>query len=130
MEKKNSIENTINAEHMAFCGFDCARCPMYRATVDNDSALKKALIEKYSTNEKRLTEKDIACFGCKAEKRYIHPFCEECAIRVCAMGRELAYNCGECESYPCAEIEKRIPAGGESRANMDAVKRAETAETP
>ncbi|MBR5949794.1 MAG: DUF3795 domain-containing protein [Clostridia bacterium] len=127
-EKQISINEVLqNAEHMAFCGFDCGKCPMYRATVDNDAELKKALIERYSTKERRLTEEDIVCFGCKAEKRYVHPFCEQCAIRVCAKKRGLSYNCGECDAYPCAEIIKKIPEEGESRASMDAVNRAKAA---
>ena len=125
-EKKNCNHILPNIEHMAYCGFDCGKCPMYRATVDNDAELKAALIEKYSTKEKRLTEADIVCYGCKEEKRYVHPFCEQCGIRVCAISRGCAYNCGECESYPCTEIINRIPAEGESRANMDAVNRAKT----
>lgn len=108
------------AEHMAFCGFDCGKCPIYRATADNDAELKQALIKKYSTPERQLTEADIHCLGCKAEKRYLHAYCDQCAIRVCAKRRDISYNCGECESYPCEEIIKRIPAEGESRANMDA----------
>ena len=128
--RKNEInfkDPVTNDEHPAYCGFDCGRCPVYRATVDNDAQLKKELIKKYSTPERQLTEADISCLGCKAEKRYLHAYCEECAIRRCAVEHGCSYNCGECESYPCEMIEKRIPAEGESRANMDAVNRTKFA---
>lgn len=129
MENENKMNSNIipSAEHPAYCGFDCGRCPVYRATTDNDVQLKRELIKKYSTPERQLTEADISCLGCKAEKRYLHAYCEECAIRLCAVQHEVSYNCGECESYPCSEIKKRIPAEGESRANMDAVNRAKLA---
>ncbi|MBR3298400.1 MAG: DUF3795 domain-containing protein [Clostridia bacterium] len=129
MNNENKMNsNTIpSAEHPAYCGFDCGRCPIYRATVDNDAQLKEELIKKYSTPERQLTEADISCLGCKAEKRYLHAYCEECAIRRCAVEHGCGYNCGECASYPCEMIEKRIPAEGESRANMDAVNRTKFA---
>lgn len=107
---------------MAFCGFDCGLCPMYRATVDDDAELRAKLIEKYSTPEKRLTEDDVRCFGCKAEERYVHPYCEECAIRRCAVCHGICFNCGECDEYPCKEISRRIPESSQSRVNMDTVK--------
>ena len=122
MKAKNRLDPPVNAEHMAFCGFDCARCPMYEATVNDDAELKRALIERYSTGEKRLTEKDIFCLGCRAEKRYLHPYCEECDIRRCAGEHGVSVNCGECAEYPCKMIASRIPEDGESRKNMDAIR--------
>ena len=107
--RKNEIsfkDPVTNDEHPAYCGFDCGRCPVYRATVDNDVQLKKELIKKYSTPERQLTEADISCLGCKAEKRYLHAYCEECAIRRCAVEHGCCYNCGECESYPCGNMKE------------------------
>ncbi|MBQ1685737.1 MAG: DUF3795 domain-containing protein [Clostridia bacterium] len=108
-------------EHMAYCGFDCGGCPMFRATVDDDAELRAKLIEKYSTPEKQLTADDVKCFGCKAAERYVHPYCNECAIRCCAVSHGIGFNCGECAEYPCGEIVRRIPENGQSRANMDEV---------
>ena len=108
----------------AFCGFDCALCPICMATVNDDDALREELARKYSTVEKKLTKADIMCCGCKSEKRYLHPFCEECAIRCCALAHGVSVNCGECAEYPCPLIIKRIPEGGESRSVMDETARA------
>ena len=117
--KEMTPTNSINAVHMAYCGFDCGKCPIYIATAEDNDEMRQSLAEKLSTPEKTLTKEDINCFGCKGEVRYIHPFCNVCAIRLCAISHGVSFNCGECEEYPCAEIEIRIPADGESRRNLD-----------
>ncbi len=104
---------------MAYCGFDCGKCPIYIATAEDNDEMRQSLAEKLSTPGKTLTKEDINCFGCKGEVRYIHPFCNVCAIRLCAISHGVSFNCGECEEYPCQEIEIRIPADGESRRNLD-----------
>ena len=104
---------------MAYCGFDCGGCPMYRATVDNDDALKEELIKKFSAPEKQLTKEDICCYGCKGDVRYVHPYCNDCFIRCCAIEHGIGSNCGECIDYPCAEIEAKIPPERSGRKNMD-----------
>lgn len=104
---------------MAFCGFDCGDCPMYQATISGDDALKDELIKKYSTAERKLTREDILCHGCKADKRYVHPFCTVCAIRTCALEHGIGFNCGECGEYPCHEIITKIPPERSGRKNMD-----------
>lgn len=94
---------------------------MYQATVNDDAELKKALIARYSTKDRTLTEADIVCCGCRSDKRYVHPFCEQCRIRLCAIERGLSANCGECADYPCDEIINKIPADSPSRNAMDEV---------
>ena len=108
-------------KHMAYCGFDCGNCPIFIACVNNDEALKAKLAVRYSTPEKKLTADDIRCYGCKADERYVHPYCSECVIRSCAADHGVSFNCGECPEYPCATITERIPEDRESRQNMDAV---------
>lgn len=118
MDIKN-LNDAINAEHMAYCGFDCSECPMYIVTVSGDDELCEQLIDKYSTPDRRLTKDDIRCYGCKADVRYRHPYCEQCGIRTCAIEHGILFNCGECSEYPCAEIIARIPPERSGRKNMD-----------
>ena len=119
-EDKNRIEPKLPS-HPAFCGFDCAACPIYQATLLDDEELKQKLAEKYSAPGRKLMKADIFCKGCRAEKRYLHPFCEECVIRCCALSHDLSLNCGECPDYPCSVILERIPEQSDSRRCMDAV---------
>ena len=112
-----SIQKTV---HMAYCGFDCGKCPIYIATAEDSDAMRETLAKKLSTPEKQLTKEDINCSGCKGDVRYINPFCNVCRIRCCAVEHGVGYNCGECAEYPCEEILAKIPADGESRRNLDA----------
>ncbi len=106
--------------HPAYCGFDCAACPIYIATMSGDKAAIAALIAKYSTENHRLTEDEISCHGCKSEIPSGHKFCAECEFRHCANARNIA-SCGECSNYPCQSIEHRFPVGCESRKILDGI---------
>ncbi|GAB6189586.1 hypothetical protein JCM30566_13270 [Marinitoga arctica] len=64
----------------SYCGFDCSKCPVYVATINNDYNLKMELVKKYNTEENPLTIEDIKCLGCK-NKKILFKYCYECKIR-------------------------------------------------
>ena len=117
-DSRNNTNIYDRQTHSAYCCFDCGKCPIYIATVTDDDELREQLAARYSTPGNVMSKDAINCLGCKAEKRYQHPFCEACEIRTCAKAHGASRNCGDCSEYPCALIEQRIPADSESRQCM------------
>lgn len=115
-------------QHPAYCGFDCAKCPVYIASETGDEKLKCELIERFSEENESIGFEQIECHGCKSDIPSGHRFCSECEFRTCARRRGIS-SCGECGSYPCESIERRFPIGCESRSVLDAVNGAHGAST-
>lgn len=98
--------------HLAPCGFDCEACPVFRA---HTQAARAALAARYG---KRPAE--IHCGGCQSAA--VNPvFCGGCYLRTCARGRGLAH-CAACPCYPCAQVERALPAGTPGRLRLDALR--------
>ncbi len=110
---------------IAYCGMDCAACPAYIATMNNDDKMRAQVAEGF--NQKlgpvfgvKYTAKDINCDGCTKGKRLIH-HCEACAVRKCASGKKME-NCAKCGSYICdalGQFYKLAPP--EAKQNLDAI---------
>lgn len=82
------------------CGIKCDICDAYKATQNNDMALKQLLADDYKRRfkvEKPLHE--FECDGCTESGRHIG-FCAECSIRNCAFGKGFV-TCAECKDFPC-----------------------------
>lgn len=105
-------------EDMAYCGYFCGQCPVYRASASGDEAEKARLARQYSTEKQPLTAADIHCGGCGSEKGEPPVFCRGCFIRSCA-GKKRLPHCGKCEEYPCAYWKAHIPADSPSRILLD-----------
>lgn len=55
---------------IAFCGLDCEECEARKATVANDSELrKKVAVEWSKLNGVEITEEMINCDGCRLDGR-------------------------------------------------------------
>ena len=87
-------------KHMAYCGFDCGKCPLFADSVGDTAQ----------------------CHGCKSELASIHPFCAECSYRLCARERGFG-SCGECPEYPCREITSNSALSKNSIAVLDSIHR-------
>lgn len=105
--------------HLAFCGFDCARCPVYAATAAGDETLMKALARRYAENGRQLDSRQMRCMGCGAQG-VSEALCGGCEMRACCMQKGLAH-CGRCQSYPCGVVERCLRAGTPGRARLDAL---------
>ncbi|MDD3192872.1 MAG: DUF3795 domain-containing protein [Oscillospiraceae bacterium] len=105
-------------EEIAYCGFRCDRCPVYQAYASDDDAAKKDLARRYSTAERLLSPPDIHCTGCRAADHTLPVFCSGCFIRTCARQKNLPH-CGACADYPCAYLEKHVPAESPSRRLLE-----------
>lgn len=74
-----SSDKLINADrkYIAYCGNDCTQCPQYRTSCPE------------------------GCLGTSCPE-----YCGLCEVRICGMEQGVI-NCGYCEEYPCAKLEKQ-----------------------
>lgn len=102
---------------IAYCGLDCKKCDAYKATLDNDNALREKVAKLWSElNGVEITPEMINCEGCRADGIKT-PYCDGlCAIRKCALGKGHE-TCGNCE-----EVEKCKTVGMVLSNNSEAAK--------
>lgn len=79
------------------CGLYCGACYHYRASFSDGIHLLVDAIKKGKD------ENDYKCQGCRSDKLYVHPGCQECNIRDCTEKKGIIH-CGECDEYPCKEL--------------------------
>ena len=81
---------------IAYCGLDCEKCDAYIATKNNDQALREKTAKLWSElNNADILPEHINCEGCRTNgvKTY---YCDTlCAIRQCAMKKNIS-TCGDC----------------------------------
>ncbi len=90
---------------IAFCGICCSDCPAYRATVENDDAMREEVAKKWSSDEFPLSAKEVNCLGCKVMDGGVMSFVQKCKVRQCASEKGVE-NCAHCEAFACALLEK------------------------
>lgn len=104
---------------IAYCGLDCGKCDAYRATVENDGALRKKTAKLWSElNKVTILPEQIACLGCRADGVKT-AYCEKmCAIRRCAIGKGVE-TCGACaDAETCRTLEAILSNNPEARKNL------------
>ena len=83
---------------IAYCGLDCAQCDAYKATQNNDQALRvKTAAEWTKAHNFNFTADMINCTSCKGNGVHVG-HCSECEIRACASGKKVV-NCGACADF-------------------------------
>jgi Protein of unknown function (DUF3795) len=92
---------------IAVCGFDCSKCPAYKATHSNDKAEMERVAEKWSKAAgKAVMPEEIMCDGCRYPGGRLVAYCASCNIRTCA--REKRHiTCAHCPECPCDKIIQR-----------------------
>ncbi len=89
-----------------YCGYTCSPdCPMYVATIENDTAKKKEVYAKWKIKEKYGLEFDaekVFCYGCKNDEKPISLVVENCTVRSCAKEKSLDC-CIECSDLQTCE---------------------------
>ena len=104
---------------IAYCGFDCAGCPVYIATASGDEDMQIKLAEEYSTPECAFVPADMVCEGCLAESSNVTKMCAPCEMRTCSRAREIA--CSQCAGYPCVTVDRLMPPGTRGREVLDSL---------
>lgn len=97
MKKKGSHPGESDKKLAAVCGLYCEACTLYIATTEDPERLK-VLAERF-----QLTEEEMKCCGCRAEKR--GPYCLTCKMFSCAAERGIDF-CSECDEYPCKDLKQ------------------------
>lgn len=90
---------------VAVCGLYCGACPMYLATQDPDEQKRKELIQRFSSDPRKLTWEDIQCDGCLGNG-HLASFCRNEAIRLCPRSKSNVTYCSDCPDFPCERISK------------------------
>jgi len=106
-------------EMIAYCGLDCEKCDAYRATINNDQALREKTAKLWSElNKVPISPEQINCLGCRAAGVKT-VFCEKlCAIRQCALKKKVE-TCGACPVMKkCQTVGKIVSNNSEALNNL------------
>ena len=109
---------------IAYCGLDCEKCDAYRATKNNDQALREKTAKIWSElNNAPILPEHINCEGCRVNGAKTI-YCDSmCPIRQCAMKRDVE-TCGSCpEMETCETVGKVHQYNNEARNNLRWTKR-------
>ena len=106
---------------IAYCGLDCEKCDAYIATKNNDQALREKTAKLWSElNNVTILPEHINCEGCRTNgvKTY---YCDNlCAIRQCAMKKNVS-TCGDCaQMEQCEKVAVVIGNNADALKNLKA----------
>lgn len=106
---------------IAYCGLICTDCDLYKATQANDiDALERSAKETSEQYGMEMTAADMMCDGCHATTGRQLGYCHECAIRLCAIHKEIE-TCAKCDGYPCDKVEAFSKPGTPHRKTLDEI---------
>jgi hypothetical protein len=109
---------------IAFCGINCAECPTFLATREDNDHKREKVAEQWSQKyekHKNLRPEEIICDGCLTENGNLFKTCRVCPVRACGIERH-ATNCAYCEEYPCQKLEGIFNIAPESKKKLDKIK--------
>ena len=86
--------------NIAFCGYDCSKCPVCLATISQDLQKLKEILKVSDASK---TVDDLGCMGCKLG--LINHMCDSCIVKKCCKSKNIE-NCGECSEFPCEYASK------------------------
>ena len=108
-------------ELIACCGLDCKTCEAYKATINNDDALREKVALLWSRlNKVEITKDMINCTGCRIQDGPKTPYCGYlCPIRKCVQSKGVA-SCGECDNlYSCQNIKMIVEHNAAARHSLN-----------
>ncbi len=86
-----AVDDKPDPKKMNYCGYTCTpECPLYQATTENNSELKKKAYDAFKMKEKFGVEFDpdkIFCWGCKTDKP-LGMSVTSCTVRKCALEKK------------------------------------------
>jgi hypothetical protein len=93
---------------IACCGIDCANCPVYQASKNNDDDLRIRIAEDWKVryNNPDIQPGMINCCGCM-ETGLLNKRCEYCNIRNCAVQKNY-HTCAECQKLESCETVRKV----------------------
>ena len=106
---------------IGYCGLTCSECPAYKATIDDDDALRTKTAEEWSKMYNAdIKPESINCTGCNTEGVKFH-HCNECKIRSCGESRAVE-NCADCSEYACEKLEEFFKMVPEAKETLDGLR--------
>ena len=117
---------------IAYCGLDCAKCPIFLVTREANVEKQKQKREEIArqiekTYGMQCRAEDVTdCDGCPTQGGRLFSGCQKCQIRKCAREKGLE-NCAHCSEYACDKLEKFFYHGGklvegEAKKQLDEIK--------
>jgi hypothetical protein len=108
---------------IAYCGLVCTDCPAYAATQQDSDAMRKEVVEKWSSDQSRLKIEDINCDGCLSVGKLLFKFCNDCEVRICGSSKNVQ-NCAHCDDYACSKLEKLwdMISAGEAKERLENIR--------
>ncbi len=108
---------------IAVCGLDCAACPAYIASMNNDDELRKKTAAEWSKAYNFECKPEMVnCHGCLATDGVQIGHCAECGMRKCAVSKGMA-TCASCGEYAaCSQLADFFKAAPEAKKNLDALR--------
>ncbi len=114
---------------IAYCGIDCATCPIHLATLEQDPLRQRSMRLEIAELCARQYSLDVPleavtdCDGCSSPAGRLFSGCAKCEIRACTVQRQLT-SCAFCADYACANLLKRFETDPEARARLEAIRKA------
>ena len=105
---------------IAYCGMDCAECPAYLATKNNDQSLREKTAAEWTImHDYAFTPDMINCTSCKCDGAKIC-YCSMCCVRKCAIEKGVA-ECAACaEAATCETIKNFNEYVAEAKKKLEA----------
>ncbi|MEA4923268.1 MAG: DUF3795 domain-containing protein [Eubacteriaceae bacterium] len=104
---------------IAYCGLNCEKCDAYKATINNDDALREKTAGLWAEmNNAPITAEMINCMGCRTDGVKT-PYCDSmCEIRQCALKKDVD-TCGNCtEMKTCKIVGPILNSSKEAKDNL------------
>jgi len=99
---KNIEGLDMETKYIAYCGYNCKKCPVYIATINEDIDLLRQIVITPGVSNRELDIKNIGCFGC-CNNDSVNHLCLNCTIRLCAKEKNIQ-SCGYCNEFPCVKL--------------------------
>ncbi len=107
-EEKGQEKKPIDLKQLSYCGIPCAQaCELYKATLENDVAMKKLVYEKWGWKKKFGIDFDpdkVFCYTCKPGDKPKKVGMDICVVRNCAMANGVE-SCVQCANLAACDKE-------------------------
>ncbi|NJD78337.1 MAG: DUF3795 domain-containing protein [Candidatus Methanoperedens sp.] len=102
----------MKKQELAYCGLDCAECPVFIATATDDEELRQKTAKEWSklyaaqlaeyAGKNELEPEDMNCEGCHSEGDHFIG-CMYCPIRKCGQDKKIT-TCAGCNEYGICDM--------------------------
>ena len=119
-------ELSINPEDLTYCGLDCEKCDVHKATIHGDEKARMRAVESWTPVAQEhwgldtLDPSIIECMGCRSGQASFKGY-GWCPTRACAQEKGLL-SCGLCPEWQtCDYLAGSMGDSVEARSNLEAI---------